>query len=98
MRGNLTDQEFGYYLLFTSFFERQVEALMGGSNYPAINSKDMRLICIPIPNKQERMIIGKRMQQLQLTIDSSHNEREFLMQLKSGLMQDLLTGKIPVSE
>jgi type I restriction enzyme S subunit len=77
---------------------KQLEKLFIGSTIKHINTSDLakHLIPIPIPEEQEAII-----EKLESVLISTQTEEAALakyQQLKAGLMQDLLTGKVEVSE
>jgi type I restriction enzyme S subunit len=79
--------------LFSPGIERQFYQLLVGSNYPAINSSDVRKLKIPLPPLPEQKAIA----QVLSTADAAINTTEKLIAQKElrkkWLMQQLLTGK-----
>ncbi len=86
--------EFLFQYLFSSGIERQFYQLLVGSNYPAINSSDVRKLKIPLPPLPEQKAIA----QVLSTADAAINTTEKLIiqkeLRKKWLMQQLLTGKL----
>ncbi|WP_072886496.1 restriction endonuclease subunit S [Tepidibacter formicigenes] len=92
---NINDIDLIYQNLFSYEIEKQINSLLVGSNYPAINNKDVQNLKIPYSTKQyERKAIGKILS----TWDNAMALKEKLLeqkkQQKKGLMQNLLTGKV----
>lgn len=85
--------EFLYQYLFSSGIERQFYQLLVGSNYPAINSSDVRKLKIPLPPADEQKAIAYI---LGLMDEVIHKNNQLIAQKelrKKWLMQQLLTGK-----
>ncbi|MEZ5583482.1 MAG: restriction endonuclease subunit S [Candidatus Competibacteraceae bacterium] len=86
-----TDPRFILYSILSDDVTRQLERFVVGSNYPAINSSDVKRLLVPnlSPHEQERIgeIIG--------AVDEAIEQTEALIaktqQIKAGLMQDLFT-------
>ncbi|MCJ7449026.1 MAG: restriction endonuclease subunit S [Bacteroidales bacterium] len=87
------NNEFLYQYLFSSGISKQLYQLLVGSNYPAINSSDVRKLKIPLPPLPEQKTIAR----LLSTWDEASSKTQALIGqkevLKKWLMQNLLTGK-----
>lgn len=87
------NNEFLFQYLFSSGINRQFYQLLVGSNYPAINSSDVRKLKIPLPPLPEQKAIA----QVLSTADAAIQTTEKLIAKKElrkkWLMQQLLTGK-----
>ena len=85
--------EYLFQFLFSSGIERQFYQLLVGSNYPAINSSDVRKLKIPLPPLPEQRAIAHVLG----LMDSAINQNNQLIAQKElrkkWLMQNLLTGK-----
>ena len=63
---------------------------------PRINLGDLSSLLIPTPAIEEQRRIEKRFLALDKAIKSERATLNHLIEIKTGLMQDLLTGKVPV--
>ena len=88
--------EFIFQSILSDYYIQQLSNKMVGSNYPAVNSSDVKESKIIIPSLLEQEKIAS----ILLTVDEKVEEYEKkkikLEELKKGLMQQLLTGKIRV--
>lgn len=85
--------EFLYQYLFSRDFMKQIEALLVGSNYPAINSSDVANLLIPYPMLDEQIAIASILAAADNEIVVLKRQLEKFRLQKKGLMQQLLTGK-----
>ncbi len=85
--------EFLFHSLFSSIISKQFYQLLAGSNYPAINSSDVKKLKLAFPSCKEQTTIAN----LLTTWDSSIQKLTSLITQKElgkrWLMQQLLTGK-----
>ncbi len=91
-----TDARYIYEFLFSHLFAQQVQARLVGSNYPAINSGDVKALHIPWSNANEQEQIGEFLSTIGTEIQILEKQIELLKVQKQGLMQQLLTGKIRI--
>lgn len=80
--------------LFGAVVGRQIDALLTGSNYPAINSRDVRGLEIPLPSYEEQAAIFDVLSSMNDEIASLESKLAKAHDLKQGMMQALLTGRI----
>lgn len=90
----VTHSGFVYFLMFSGPVIRQIEALLTGSNYPAINSRDVRALRIPIPPYPEQMAIAAVLSEMDAEITALTLRLAKARQVKQGMMQELLTGRV----
>jgi type I restriction enzyme S subunit len=87
-----------YYVFahfFSSYIGRQIEALISGSNYPAINSSDVKKLKIPLPpSLEEQEAIATILSDMDADITTLKEKLAKTRQIKQGMMQELLTGRI----
>jgi type I restriction enzyme S subunit len=85
--------EFLFQYLFSSGIERQFYQLLVGSNYPAINSSDVRKLKIPLPPLPEQKAIAQVLSKADAAIHTTEKLIAQKVLRKKWLMQQLLTGK-----
>ena len=84
-----------YHNLFSYAIDKQINSLLVGSNYPAINSSDVENLKIPYAhNACEREIIGNILTTCDKAIKLKERLIEEKKKQKTGLMQKLLTGNV----
>jgi type I restriction enzyme S subunit len=83
-----------YFHMFADCVACQIEALLTGSNYPAINGGDVRALRIPFPNYEEQTAIAAILSDMDAEIAALEAKLAKARQIKQGLMQELLTGRI----
>lgn len=88
--------DYFYHYLFSSSIRRQIHALVVGSNYPAINSSDVKKIKVALPSISEQQRIGEIFFRLNETIEKLKQKKERFQKQKKGLMQQLLTGAVRI--
>lgn len=82
-----------FFHLFANCVSHQIDALLTGSNYPAINSGDVRSLEIPLPNYAEQTDIATVLFDMDAELSALEARREKTRDLKQAMMQELLTGK-----
>ena len=70
--------------------------LTNTSAQPNFGKQDMDKILITVPSKKEQQKIASILSKVDEKIDMYENKKQKLEELKKGLMQQLLTGKIRV--
>jgi type I restriction enzyme S subunit len=93
-REGVTDPAYVYFQMFGDYVARQIEALLTGSNYPAINSRDVRALQIPLPEYDEQAAIAAVLTDMDVEIAALEARLAKARQLQQGMMQELLTGKV----
>jgi restriction endonuclease S subunit len=93
-RKNVTHPGYVFFHLFANYVHRQIETLLTGSNYPAINSGDVRAIEIPMPEYDEQAAIATILTDMDTELAELETRLAKTHQLKQGMMQELLTGRI----
>ena len=89
----ITDPSYVYFHLFAEEVGRQIESLLTGSNYPAINGGDVSALRIPFPPLPEQQAIATVLSDMDAEIAALEQKRDKTRALKQGMMQELLTGK-----
>jgi len=95
--GNSSNDYIFQYSL-SDYFHNQVNQMLVGSNYPAINSSDVKSISIPIPPLPEQKKIASILTTVDDKISSIGQQIQQTEQLKKGLMEKLLTEGIGHTE
>lgn len=92
-KDNIAHSGFVFNHFFSSVIDRQIETLITGSNYPAINSKDVKSLLIPLPPLPEQQAIASALSDVDALITSLEQLITKKRNIKQGAMQQLLTGK-----
>ncbi len=85
--------EYIYQSLYGKALQNQFHRLIVGSNYPAINSSDVKNLKVPLPPLPEQQKIAQILSTWDKAIEKTEQLIRAKIQLKKGLMQQLLTGK-----
>lgn len=89
--------QFIYQNLYSENVQSQINKLIVGSNYPAINSSDVQNLQIPFPQLDEQNKIASILSSVDEKLEVLSEKKTHYQELKQGLMQKLLTGKIRVN-
>ena len=92
-RPGITYPGYVFFHLFANCVNSQIETLLTGSNYPAINSSDVRALEIPFPDYDEQMAIAAVLTDMDAELKTLEQRLTKTRALKQGMMQELLTGK-----
>ncbi len=80
-----------YQLLFSNLIINQINNLVVGSNYPAINNDDVGNLIIPLPPLLEQKKIAEILSTWDKAIETTEKLIEAKTKLKKGLMQKLFS-------
>lgn len=95
--GNDVDIYFLYYLLSSEFVQHKLLDMTHGSTLKNIVSiSEIKNILLAVPPLEEQQKIASILSTVDAEIDSYEQEKAKYEELKKGLMQQLLTGKIRV--
>lgn len=87
------DNDYLYHYLI--FLEKSWTKLSSGSTFDSVNSKQIRELEVEIPESKEAEIqIAAILNEMDLEISALQSKLSKYRQIKSGMMQNLLTGKI----
>lgn len=89
---------FLFALLFSAVVEQQIDALLTGSNYPAINSRDVANLAFTCPPFDEQVAISESMSDMDAEIAALESRLTKARALKQAMAQALLTGRIRLVE
>ena len=87
---------FASYFINSDVGMNQIEFILTGTTVMHINTKDFKKFPIPIPSLHEQSEMVARLQAIDNAEQSKQGKLGQIKMLKSGLMQDLLTGKVRV--
>lgn len=87
------NNEYIYAHLFGDVINHQIDKVLAGSNYPAISNSDVKNLFIPLPKTEEQTAIAAVLSDMDTEIDALEQRLEKARNLKTGMMQELLTGK-----
>lgn len=82
-----------YHYLFSAHVTGQINALVVGTNYPAINSSDVAGLLVYCPAYEEQVKIARILNDCDAVVYALQKKLDCLKQEKKALMQQLLTGK-----
>ena len=85
---------FVYQYILSEYFLNQLIPM--GSSYPAVTSKQVGRVKIPLPNLDEQRIIVTTLTSIDEQIETEILTKEKLEILKKGLMKILLTGQVRI--
>lgn len=88
------DSEYLFQFVISNIFTKQLVDKTVGSNYPAVNSNDIKETIILIPPLKEQEKIADILSTVDSQIDDTYKLIEKTKELKKGLMQRLLTKGI----
>lgn len=91
-RRGVTHPGYVFPHLFANHVNRQIDASLTGSNYPAINSGDVRTLEIPLPDFAEQTAIAAVLADMDAELSAIEARRDKTRDLKQAMMQELLTG------
>lgn len=92
-KAKVTSPGYVFFQLFGDRLSRQIDTLLTGSNYPAINSADVQALEIPIPSYEEQTAIAAVLSDMDAEVAALEQRQEKIRTLKQAMMQELLTGK-----
>ncbi|EPQ8523313.1 restriction endonuclease subunit S [Vibrio vulnificus] len=91
------DVTYFYHSLRSPSLKTQINQMVMGQALPQVSIGRVRELLIPMPNDaMEQRLIGQRIGGIVELLNSELLHLRKLQAQKSGLMQDLLTGKVPV--
>ena len=92
-REGVTCPAFVFSHFFAADVNRQIDTLLTGSNYPAINSGDVRNLEIKLPSYIEQCAIATVLSEMGAELSALETRRDKTHNIKQAMMQELLTGK-----
>ncbi|MFQ1813358.1 restriction endonuclease subunit S [Aeromonas veronii] len=92
-REGITCPAFVFSHFFAADVNRQIDTLLTGSNYPAINSGDVRNLEIMFPSYIEQCAIASVLSEMDAELSALEARRDKTHNIKQAMMQELLTGR-----
>lgn len=92
-RAGISCPTYIFFQLFAQEVTRQIEALLTGSNYPAISSGDVGALEILMPCFAEQVAIAAVLSDMDAELRALEARRQKMRDVKQAMMQELLTGK-----
>jgi len=92
------DSRFIYNVMLSDDVSRQIEKLVAGSNYPAINSSDIKELSVLSPPLPEQKKIASILTSVDEVIENTQKQIDKLQDLKKATMNELLTKGIGHTE
>lgn len=88
-----------YFMLFlnSEYARKQIRRYEQGVTRPRINTGNLKKIMMPLPSLEEQSGVIRRFDAAQQKVSVEMEILEKLQKQKSGLMHDLLTGKVSVT-
>lgn len=77
-------------------FRAQIRQITGGVTRPKVTLRDFRERLIGVPKSEEQAAIRNMVQKITTSVEAAEGELTKLQSIKSGLMDDLLTGRVRV--
>lgn len=90
------DKRFLIYYFESFGFKKVIEVITAGSSQKALTIEKLEKLRIPLPNSSEQKMITQILSEVDAKIEKEQDFKSELKQLKTGLMQVLLTGKARV--
>ena len=88
------DTDFLYYLLGSDEIFKQYIEMAAGSSVQNLNKEKVAKLLVPILNKNEQTAIANVLSSMDKEIETLNTKLEKYRNLKTAMMQQLLTGKI----
>jgi type I restriction enzyme, S subunit len=94
---DVMENKFFMVFLNSELARLQIRRYEQGVTRPRINTGNLKRLAVCVPNIDEQRRIIAKFELMQATIHAQQANVRTLHQQKLGLMQDLLTGKVPVT-
>lgn len=88
------DAEWVYYYMSSPEGQAQIQYVTKGGAQATVTIADIRNFNIPTPEKSERIVIAELLSNMDSEIEALEQKLAKYRQIKQGMMQQLLTGKI----
>ena len=88
------DKDFLFYLLSTQNVQSQYIEAASGSGVQNLNKDVVGEVKVVLPSLTEQQAIAQVLSAMDEEIESLEVEKEKMLQIKEGAMDDLLTGRV----
>lgn len=85
-----------YVIIQSAIIDKQLKHMTNTTSQPALGIKKARELMVPLPKEKEMNQISETMRLIEEKLRILMDKKESYQELKQGLMQQLLTGKIRV--
>jgi len=89
--------EYLYYVLLSNLFKKHIESIKTGSTLSGLSQSNFEKFKFFIPSISEQKQIASILSKVDGQIKDNKSQLEKFKNLKKGLMQDLLTGRVRVT-
>lgn len=93
---NIIHNDYLWQYLNSDIYWKQLNKYFNTAGQPHVGHKNMSMLLIALPSIEEQINISKILSYVDKDIEIYENKKQKLEELKKGLMQQLLTGKIRV--
>lgn len=99
IRHKTINEKLLFQIINSALFEKQIIDANSGSSQPNLSAKEVSKFLIPIPtSKEEQTAIANVLSSMDKEIETLNTKLEKYHNLKTAMMQQLLTGKIRMVE
>lgn len=95
---DLFDKRFLFQLLKSPLFKKQMDNITFGSAQPQLTIKELKKMNAIIVPRSEQIILAEGLTTIDEKLIALQEKKNHYQELKKGLMQQLLTGKIRVNQ
>lgn len=89
--------DFMLHALQSSKIQKRLDLISGGSTVGHVRVDDIRRLQLQLPIIHEQTMISRSVNSINQVLQRLEEENSLLGRKKQGLMQDLLTGRVPVA-
>lgn len=88
------DAIYAFYYFLSESGQQQIRNVTKGGAQATVTIEDIREFTIPYPNLKERALIAQTLSDMDSEIEQQEKKLAKYQQIKQGMMQELLTGRI----
>ena len=92
----MLDSDYLVAQIYAGAISTRITELCAGTTNPHLNVADLRALVLAPPTTKEQMDMKSRINAMNARLQTQEANMLKLQKQKLGLMQDLLTGKVPV--